>query len=76
MAKVFGILLIVLGVWVGLEIYTKGTHGAFGGIFAGAFEPVSDYQAAPDGRSPVQRITDQVRGDIERGAERTTRNVD
>ncbi len=34
MGKTFGILMIVGLVWVGLEVYTEGTHGAFGGIFA------------------------------------------
>ena len=31
MAKIFGILLIVLGLWAGSEIYTKGAANAFGG---------------------------------------------
>jgi hypothetical protein len=31
MAKVLGILVIVLGVWIGMEIFTKGTDEAFGG---------------------------------------------
>ncbi len=34
MGKIFGILFIVVGIWVGLEIYTEGTHNAFGGLFA------------------------------------------
>ncbi len=34
MAKVFGILLIVLGVWVGLEVMNHGSAGAFGGLLA------------------------------------------
>ncbi len=34
MGKVFGILLIVVGVWVGMEVYTQGVRGAFGGAFA------------------------------------------
>jgi hypothetical protein len=34
MGKVFGILLVVVGLWAGAEIYTKGTANAFGGIFA------------------------------------------
>lgn len=71
MGRLFGILAIVLFVWIGLEIYTKGTDQAFGGIFAGLTEPISDYEPSRDGRSPVQRIGDKVRGDIERGAERT-----
>lgn len=34
MAKIFGIVLIILGLWAGSEIYTKGTAGAFGGALA------------------------------------------
>ncbi len=76
MGKMFGILAIVLGVWIGLEVYTKGTNEAFGGLFAGLMEPVSDYEPSPDGRSPVQRIGDKVRENIELGADRTRRGVE
>ena len=76
MGKMFGILAIVLGVWIGLEVYTKGTNEAFGGVFAGLMEPVSDYEPSPDGRSPVQRIGDNVRENIELGADRTRRGVE
>ncbi len=76
MGKLFGILAIVLGIWIGLEVYTKGTDQAFGGIFAGLTDPVSDYEASPDGRSPVQRIGDRVRDDINLGADRTLRHID
>jgi hypothetical protein len=31
MAKIFGILMIVLGIWAGGQIYTKGAANAFGG---------------------------------------------
>lgn len=42
MGKAFGILFIVVLVWVGLEVYTEGTRGAFGGVFASwSGEPVS-----------------------------------
>ena len=34
MQKLFGIVVIVLGAWLGMEVYTKGTHEALGGIFA------------------------------------------
>jgi hypothetical protein len=34
MGKVFGILLIVLMIWVGLEFYLEGPRNAFGGAFA------------------------------------------
>lgn len=34
MQKAFGILCIVAGIWVGLEVYQKGMAGAFDGAFA------------------------------------------
>ena len=48
MAKVFGILLIVLGIWAGSEVYTKGAANAFGGaLVALGFE-----DEAPDSAEP------------------------
>jgi len=35
MEKTFGMLFIVGLLWVGIEIYTEGMHGAFGGALAG-----------------------------------------
>ncbi len=34
MGRIIGILLIVVGVWVGAEVYREGVDGAFGGAFA------------------------------------------
>jgi hypothetical protein len=33
MGKAFGIAVMVVGLWVGIEIYTEGMSGAFGGFF-------------------------------------------
>jgi hypothetical protein len=43
MGKVFGLLLIVAGLWVGLELYQHGPNGAFGGALAriGGAEPTA-----------------------------------
>jgi len=55
MAKIFGILLIVAGIWVGLEVMNHGMDGAFGGLFAsGASEQ------APDGDSLLERTRGRV----------------
>jgi hypothetical protein len=32
MGRLFAITLIVLAIWVGVEVYTKGVGGAFGRI--------------------------------------------
>ena len=76
MSRVLGILAIVLGVWIGTEVYTKGVDRAFGGIFAGAMDPLSTYEPSSDDRSSVQKITDNVRENIDLGAERTRRGVE
>ena len=34
MGKAFGILLIAVMIWIGLELYLKGPGGAFGGAFS------------------------------------------
>jgi hypothetical protein len=47
MGKAFGLVLIVVGLWVGLEVYTKGTQGAFGGLLAGESAPAAEQQQAP-----------------------------
>jgi hypothetical protein len=36
--KLFGIAVIVIGIWVGLEVYQNGMGGAFGGVFSGGRE--------------------------------------
>ena len=47
MGKIFGILLIVAGIWVGLTIYTEGTDAAFGGLFGSGKTITADATGAP-----------------------------
>jgi hypothetical protein len=63
MAKIFGILLIVLGVWVGMEIFTKGTDGAFGGIFASA----GSAPAAAEEGSRLSRAGERMQEKMDKG---------
>ena len=58
MGKIFGILLTVVGIWVGLEVYQKGADHAFGGLFAGE----SSQSAPQDRRSIPQRAGSAVQG--------------
>ena len=51
MSKLFGILIIVLLVWAGLEIYQKGTSGAFGGILDEMGINLEPIHRNPDGLS-------------------------
>lgn len=72
MAKVFGILLIVLGIWVGLEVMTNGSAGAFGGLFAKA--GLVDQETAP---APTpQRAANAVGRAYRAGENRVERQLD
>jgi hypothetical protein len=51
MGKMFGILMIVVALWVGLEVYQNGTDGAFGGALAGLTGSSEERQ--PGERRPV-----------------------
>lgn len=68
MGKVFIILMIVVGVWIGMEVFTEGTDGAFGGIFATAGGSEPRVAAEP----PVQRIRARVQRDLASGVARST----
>ena len=54
MAKIFGMLLVVVGIWLGLEVYQNGIEGAFGGALASLGDS-ADEQAVHDPRSVPQR---------------------
>jgi hypothetical protein len=54
MGKVFGLLLIVALVWVGLEFYTEGPSRAFGGVFA-SFAPAGSSGSDEESLSVPQR---------------------
>jgi hypothetical protein len=40
MGRLFGLALMVTAVWIAAEIYTQGIDHAFGGLLAGAADPV------------------------------------
>ena len=42
MRRLIAIALMVGAVWVGVTIYQEGTDRAFGGIFAGALDPLDE----------------------------------
>ena len=54
MAKIFGMLLVVVGIWLGLEVYQNGIQGAFGGALASLGDSAGE-QAVRDPRSVAQR---------------------
>jgi len=68
MAKAFGILLLVLGVWLGVEIMTNGMDGAFGGIFAQG-------DGATAAEPPIQRMRSRVQESMKATSARTNRGI-
>jgi hypothetical protein len=59
MSKILGILLVVVGIWLGLEVYQNGMQGAFGGALA-SLGGSADEQAIRDPRSLPRRAGDAV----------------
>jgi hypothetical protein len=72
MGKVFGILLVVLGIWIGMELYLKGTAGALGGALT--LMEGSDVQDV-DHRTTPQRAGDAARRALRVGEERRNRQL-
>jgi hypothetical protein len=52
------LLFIVIMIWVGLEIFTKGTHGAFDGAFSAILS--GDAATATPPAAPMERIRSSV----------------
>ena len=69
MGKLVGIVLVVIALWVGAEISTHGTNGAFGGLFASG-DPVRDLRTTP------QRLGDKARRSMQAGEDRVNRMLD
>ncbi len=71
MGRMMGILMIMCGVWIGLEIYNEGMAGAFGGKLAWFGEPIESVRKDPvENRSITQRVGQRVAADIYDGFER------
>lgn len=76
MAKMFGILMIVALIWVGLTIYTEGTDRAFGGFFARfSQESVRDAAGRAIPRSPLERLRAAGEGARDRQMSRIERQL-
>ena len=76
MGRVFALLLMIVGIYVGITVYTEGTDRAFGGLFAGAGEDSSDTALGDDAEAwgeasapaPVpitQRVRAKVQGEVD-----------
>ncbi len=68
MGKVFGILLIVFALWIGLSIFTEGTDRAFGGL-------LSRFAPARDTGAPLERVRERAEAAREAQLERIERQL-
>jgi hypothetical protein len=73
MQKIFGVLFILVAVWIAIEVYTKGTDAAFGGLFASH----SHGQASVESGGPLtDRVRERVKGSVRTHEERTLQQTD
>ncbi len=70
MGRIFGLLLVVIGIWAATEVYLNGTAGAFGGVFAGG---AGEDAAGQDGRSLGLRAGEAVGHAYDEGEARRER---
>jgi hypothetical protein len=86
MAKAFGLIMMLIALYIGMTIYTEGIENAYGGIFAPIatsdggdpaathLTPAAGMADAPAEARPRQRITEAVRdrvtADLQEGARR------
>jgi hypothetical protein len=73
MQKVFGILFIVLGIWVGLEVYNEGTAGAFDGLLVRLGMAQAPAEDAGPYQSPGERAAERLRSAYQAGMDRGER---
>ncbi len=72
MGKMFGLVVLVTALWVGMEVYQEGVDGAFGGAFADLSDSDGE-QASRDGRSVPRRAGDKVQNALDEAAVRRAR---
>ena len=86
MAKAFGLIMILIAIYIGMTIYTEGIENAYGGIFAPIassdggspmathLTPAAGMADAPMEPRPRKRVTEAVRdrvtADLEEGMRR------
>ncbi len=58
MGKAFGLVLMLIALWVGLQIYLKGAEDALGGIFAPVESVRGDDSPGAIGLTPAAQSAD------------------
>lgn len=71
MGKIFVLVMIVVGIWAGMTIYTEGTDRAFGGLFAG--DPSVEGSGEPS--SPLLAVEGRAAAARDAQVERIERQV-
>jgi hypothetical protein len=62
MGKAFGLVLMLISLYIGMTIYTKGIEQSFGGVFA-PIEPMSQREAPlATGLTPAAGLADEPSG--------------
>ena len=61
MGMAFGLILMLIALYVGMTIYTEGIDQAFGGALATHLAPSAQSADAPADRARRVSITDRVR---------------
>jgi hypothetical protein len=75
MGKAFGIVMLVAGVFVALQIYLVGTENALGGAFAFLGDSEQE-EVVRDRRTTPQRAGDAVRRANRQAEDRMARMLD
>lgn len=74
MGRVIGILLFVIALWVGLQIFTEGRDGAFGGAFsAEAGDAAPSAPPTKRAEAAVKRAMQQSEDRVDRALEDAAR---
>jgi len=68
MRRVFVFLFLIVAIWVGLEVYTQGVGGAFGGLFSDL--PGASFADAPANHSTPDRAADAFQRAYNKSEER------
>jgi hypothetical protein len=73
MQKAFGILCIVVGIWVGLEVYQNGMSGAFDGLFVRFGMAEAQAPDAGPYQTPGERAGERLKSAYQAGMDRGDR---
>ena len=82
MGKLFGLVMLVVGLWASLTLYTDGIEGVTGQLESFVLENEEDPgsrahpAAAADRRSLPRRVGDVVEAKLKKGDDRRSRLLD